>query len=165
MSLFKKKDTSFEDMDSREQLKRINEQLGFLEKKIDSVLEQLGNRGGRPSFGGDKNRNFGQQGSGRDRGYRGGQNRGGQQRTDGGNTRYAGQGPRRYSSSRPFGNDENRGNFGGANRPEGRHNSNRHSGGPRRPHQGQGQGQGQINQNPGLTAPPDLPAAEESMPE
>ncbi len=157
-------------MDSQEKLKRIMDQIGFLEKKIDSVLEQLGNRGGgRPSFGGGSNRNFGgQQGGGRDRGFRGGQNRGGAPRTDnGGNTRYAGQGPRRYNSARPFGNDENRGNFGGgANRPEGQARHNRNAGGgARRPHQGQGQGQGQTDPNAGNSQAPNFPAAEESMPE
>lgn len=161
MSLFKRKETSFEDMDSQEKLKRIMDQLGFLEKKIDSVLEEMRNRGGsRPSFGGGQRGGFNRDRGGFNR-DRGGANRGGQ-RAEGGNTRYAGQGPRRYNPGRPFGggNDDNRGNFGGG-RPEGRHNSNRHSG-PRRPHQGHNQG---SNANVGNSSAPEQTAAEESMPE
>ncbi len=140
MSLFKKKESSFEDMDSQAQLKRISEQLGFLEKKIDTLSEELRNRGGsRPSFGGGFSQG-GPRGFNRDRqdrgGFRGGN--GGRPRPEGsssGNTRYAGQGPRRYTPGRPYGggNDENRGNFSGGGRPDGarsnRPNQNR------RPHQ------------------------------
>ena len=127
MSLFKKKESSFEDMDSQSQLKRIAEQLGFLEKKVDTLIEELRSRGGssRPSFGGHSQsgpRNFS-----RDRqergGFRGAPNNRprpeGGSGGSGGNTRYAGQGPRRYNSARPYGNDDNRGNFGGGGRPEG----------------------------------------------
>ena len=149
MSLFKKKESAFEDMDSQGQLKRIMDQIGFLEKKIDSVLEELRNRGASRPFGAGP-RNFS-----RDRSnFRGGMNR---SRPDGsgGNTRYAGQGPRRYNSARPFGNDENRGNFnGGGHRPEGMR-PNRPSHGPRRPHQ---------NPNAANASAPQA-AVEESQPE
>ena len=129
MSLFKKKESGFDDMDSQGQLKRIMEQLGFLEKKMDTVLEELRNRGGsRPSFGGHSQ--GGPRQFSRDRqdrgGFRGNNNRprpeGG---SNGGNTRYAGQGPRRYTPGRPFGNEDNRGNYGGNNRPEGVRNNSR----------------------------------------
>ncbi len=132
MSLFKRKEASFEDMDSQSQLKRIIEQIGFLEKKLDTVLEELRNRGGsRPSFGGHSQ--GGPRPFNRDRGgFRGGN---GRPRPEG-NTRYGGQGPRRYSSGgggRPFGNDDNRGNFSGGGRPDGMR-SNRPNYRPR-PHQ------------------------------
>ncbi len=148
MSLFKRKESSFEDMDSQGQLKRIMEQLGFLEKKIDSVLEELRNRGGsRPSFGGGQGgpRNFSR--DSRDRGsFRGGSTN--RPRSGGGNTRYGGNGPQRYNSARPFGSDDNRGNFGGGGgRPDGARNNHRNNNGPRRPHQ-----------NPNAAAPAAPPA-------
>ena len=127
-------------MDAQGQLKRIMEQLGFLEKKVDTVLEELRNRGGaRPSFGGGPrpfNRDRGPFRSNRPRPEGGNPRYGGQgSRPEGGsNARYGGQGPRRYSSSRPFGNEDNRGNYGGQNRPDGMRGPNRHQG-ARRPSQ------------------------------
>ena len=79
MSFFKKdkegNNTSSNDgpQDVSSQLKRIMDQLGFLEKKIDTLLEQSQNRGnGRPSFGGGP-RPFGNRGGfqGRPGGFRG----------------------------------------------------------------------------------------------
>ncbi len=160
MSLFKKKESSFEDMDSQGQLKRIMEQLGFLEKKVDTVLEELRNRGAsRPSFGGGQG---GPRGFNRDRGgdrggFRPNNNRprpeGGS--SNGGNTRYAGQGPRRYSPGRPFGNDENRGNYSGGNN---RHEGNR---GPR-PNNNR---RPQYNQGAPSPAAPQAAASQEAQPE
>ena len=161
MSLFKKKDSNaFEDMDAQGQLKRIMEQLGFLEKKVDTVLEELRNRGGaRPSFGGGPrpfNRDRGPFRGNRPRPEGGNPRYGGQgSRPEGGsNSRYGGQGPRRYSPGRPFGNDDNRGNYNGG-RPEGMRGNHRpnHS---RRPQQ----------HNPGApAAPPPQATSPEAQPE
>ncbi len=146
-------------MDSQGQIKRISEQIGFLEKKIDSILEELRNRGGARPFGGGQGgpRNFS-----RDRGsFRGGNggSNGRPPRQEGGNTRYAGQGPRRYNSARPFGNDDNRGNFSGGNRPEGMRGNRPNNGGPRRPHQ---QGPNQHQNHSAPAAPQQQSAAPES---
>lgn len=134
MSLFKKKDGSTGSPDSiQDQLAKISDQLVFLEKKIDTLLESRqggGNGGGARRFGGPNRGGFN-----RDRGGNGnfrGNNGGGQDRGDrhdGNNTRFAGQGPTRYSSNRPsYGN-------GGGNR---NHNP-RHQGGRRpRPFGNQG---------------------------
>lgn len=163
MSLFKRKETTFEDMDSQEKLKKIMDQLGFLEKKLDSVLESLGNRGGR-NFGQGNRDNRGN-GFGGNRDNRGGNDRGGfrggnrdRGRHQSGNTRYAGQGPQRYSPSRDGGRDENRGGFGGGNRHD---RGNRHHQGGRR-HQGQ-----EVNGNvdPNASTRRDVPAPDESQPE
>lgn len=131
MSLFKKKKTEFggDEMDIQEQLKKILDQIGFLEKKVDTLLE--GNRGGGGSrpFGGDRggfNRNRGGQGGGF-RGGREGQHRGGNSFGGGGNTRFAGDGPRRYSS------DNNRGGFGGPRREGGHREGGFRDGGHRGP--------------------------------
>lgn len=173
MSLFKRKETTFEDMDSQEKLKKIMDQLGFLEKKLDSVLEALGNRGGRPSFGQGGNRGFGRDNrGGNDRGgFRGGnRDRGGfnRDRNSGSNTRYGGQGPQRYNPKSQYGggNDDNRGNFGGERGGQNRHEGRpRHQqGGPRRDrHQHQG---GNPNVNPnGASSQHEASAADEAQPE
>ena len=168
MSLFKRKETSFEDMDSRDQLKKIMEQLGFLEKKLDTVLESLGGRGGRQfganrgGFNRDRNSAGAGSGGGDRGGFRGGnRDRGGMNnRHQSGNTRYGGQGPQRYNPRAQYGagasggSDDNRGNFGGdrgGNRHEG--GRNRHQGGGRHQQGGGRGGNMNPNVNPNGAAP------------
>lgn len=114
MSFFKKdreSNTSEVNQDIPSQLQKITEQLGFLEKKIDSLLEQ--SRGARPSF----NRNRFGSGSGRPNSFN---------RPGGNGFRSAG-GPGGGNGFRSSGGGNN---FRSAGGPGGNHRP--HRGGPRR---------------------------------
>ncbi len=150
-----------------DQVRKISDHLVFLEKKLDTILDKLQNRGGfsRPSFGGGSSGGFRREG-GSGRPGQGSSNRyGGSQRPGqyGGSRDGGSQRPGQYGGSRD-GGSQRPGQYGGSrdnrgNRGNREFRGNRDNQGPNRDRSA-GAGNG-SNGNFHRPQPPQQPAAQQ----